>query len=169
MKTAKLIALAVAAAGVAAASPAPAAAETGGAGVLPGSFALPAGYKEILEEPNGLRLVRPPETLAYNRDGDAGTIRFYAGVDFRRASRRLGVTKVRVSLLDSGGMHLVSQCTVKATKRTATRRVYLDRLGSAAGEQPAGAGSGETYFVRYTIFRGSRRIKRDFAVTVPKA
>jgi hypothetical protein len=79
------------------------------------------------------------------------------------------VTTVRVSLLGSGGMHLISQCTVMAPKKTSTRHVYLDRLGSVAGEQPAGAGSGETYIVRYTVFRDGRRMKRDFPVTVPRA
>jgi hypothetical protein len=170
MRTTKLFALVAVAAGLAAASsPTPASAETGGAGILPASFSLPEAYKQSHDEANGLRLVKPPGTLTYNRSGEAGAIRFYAGVNFRRASRRLGVTKVRVSLLGNGGSHLISQCTVKAPRKTLTRQVYLDRLGSGRGEQPAGAGSGESYVIRYTVFRDGQRIKRDFPVSVPAA
>lgn len=150
---------------VAAALAAPAAAETGGAGRLPSSFAPPAGYQSA-RGPAGLRLLDPPAAIDCNSEGEAGSVRLYGGARWSATSLRRRVRSMRVSLLrPTGSSPLISQLTLPP--RRAWQYGYLDRIG----ETQADATCGKAYVIRYSFRIGDRRRKTrvDYRVTVRPA
>ena len=144
-------------------------AETGGAGLLAEGEKPPATfYEPAIEARSGLRLLRPRSPVAHNTDGEAGLPRFYGGVRFSAASRRIGVRKVRVALHSSSGK-LLSHIDVTNPGGRRWRYVFLDRLG--VDPAATGAGSGQDYSIRYTMFNAKtgKNSKRIFTFSVPSA